>query len=76
MTDSASLAPLHWLQGIVSELEGLRTVTVQNISRQVGMPTRDDFDVQRGLLEDARERVARLEAQLDALALKLDGAAP
>jgi BMFP domain-containing protein YqiC len=40
------------------------------------MPTRDDFDVQRGLLEDARERVARLEAQLDALALKLDGAAP
>jgi BMFP domain-containing protein YqiC len=76
MTDSASFTPLHWLQGMVSELEGLRTVTVQNISRQVGVPTRDDFEVQRGLLEDARDRLARLEAQLAALAAKLDAAAP
>lgn len=76
MTDSASFTPLHWLQGMVSELEGLRTVTVQNISRQVGVPTRDNFEVQRGLLEDARDRLARLEAQLAALAAKLDDAAP
>lgn len=76
MTDSASFTPLHWLHGMVSELEGLRTVMVQNISRQVGVPTRDDFEVQRGLLEDARDRLARLEAQLAALAAKFDDAAP
>jgi BMFP domain-containing protein YqiC len=76
MTDSAASTPLHWLQGIASELEGLRTVAVQNLSRRVGVPTRDEFEVQRGLLEDARGRLARIEAQLDALARQVGGVAP
>lgn len=76
MTDSTASTPLHWLQGIAGELEGLRTVAVQNLSRRVGVPTRDEFEVQRGLLEDARGRLARLETQLDALVTKVGGAAP
>ena len=71
MTDSAASAPVHWLQGIASELDGLRTVAVQRISRQVGLPTREEFEVQRGLLDNACERLARLEAQLDTLAARL-----
>jgi BMFP domain-containing protein YqiC len=76
MTDSAASTPLHWLQDIASELEGLRTVAVQNLSRRVGVPTRDEFEVQRRLLEDARGRLARLETQLDALVMKVGSAAP
>ena len=71
MSDSAALTPVRWLQGIASELDGLRTVAVQRLSRQVGLPTREEFEVQRGLLDSACERLARLEAQLDILAARL-----
>ncbi len=76
MKDSTPSAPMQLLQGIASELEGLRTAAVQNLSRRVGVPTRDEFEVQRGLLEDARGRLARLESLVDALMTKLGGAAP
>jgi len=72
MTDSASPSPLHWLQGIASELEGIRTVTVQRVSQRLGLPSREDFEVQRALLEDARERLARVQAQVEALAARFD----
>jgi BMFP domain-containing protein YqiC len=72
MTDSASPSPLHWLQGIASELEGIRTVTVQRLSQRLGLPSREDFEVQRALLEDARERLAAVQAQVEALAARFD----
>ncbi len=72
MTDSASRWPLHWLQGIASELDGIRTVTVQRLSQQLGLPSREAFEVQRALLEDARERLARVQAQVEALAARFD----
>jgi BMFP domain-containing protein YqiC len=72
MTDSASPSPLHWLQGIASELDGIRTVTVQRLSQGLGLPSREDFEVQRALLEDARDRLARVQAQVEALAARLD----
>ncbi len=73
MTDSAPRSPLHWLQGIASELDGLRTLTVQRLSDRLELPSREEFEVQRALLEDARERLERLQAQIDALAARLDG---
>ncbi|WP_448505664.1 accessory factor UbiK family protein [Immundisolibacter sp.] len=72
MTDSSSPSPLHWLQGIASELEGIRTVTVQRLSQRLGLPSREDFEVQRALLEDARERLAAVQAQVEALAARFD----
>lgn len=73
MTDSAPPSPLHWLQGIASELEGIRTLTVQRLSQRFGLPSREEFEVQRALLEDARDRLARVQAQVEALAARLDG---
>ncbi len=73
MSEPASSAPLEWLHGLASELEGLRTVAVQRASAQLGLPSREEFEVQRTLLEDARERLARLQAQVDALTARLDG---
>lgn len=72
MTDSAPSPPLHWLQGIASELDGLRTVTVQRLSQRLGLPSREEFEVQRALLEDARDRLTRVQAQVEALASRLD----
>ncbi len=72
MTDSASPWPLHWLQGIASELDGIRTVTVQRLSQRLGLPSREAFEVQRALLEDARERLARVQAQVEVLAARFD----
>ena len=72
MTDSASPSPLHWLQGIASELDGIRTVTVQRLSQRLGLPSREDFEVQRALLEDARARLARVQAQVEAIAARFD----
>ena len=74
MTDSVPFQPLQWLQGLASELDGLRTIAVQRLSQQAGMPSREEFEVQRALLEDARERLARLQAQVDSLAARLNGA--
>lgn len=73
MTDSAPPSPLHWLQGIASELDGIRTLTVQRLSQRLGLPSREEFEVQRALLEDARDRLARVQAQVEALAVRLDG---
>ncbi|MDD3652205.1 accessory factor UbiK family protein [Immundisolibacter sp.] len=73
MTESVSSAPLQWLQGVASELDGLRAVTVQRLTRRLGLPSREEFEVQRALLDDARERLTRLQAQLEALAARLDG---
>ncbi len=73
MTDSAPPSPLHWLQGIASELEGIRTLTVQRLSQRFGLPSREEFEMQRALLEDARDRLARVQAQVEALAARLDG---
>jgi BMFP domain-containing protein YqiC len=75
MTESVSSAPLQWLQGLASELDGLRAVTVQRLTRRLGLPSREEFEVQRALLDDARECLARLQAQLDALTARLDGSA-
>ena len=75
MTESVSSVPLQWLQGLASELDGLRAVTVQRLTRRLGLPSREEFEVQRALLDDARERLARLQAQLDALTARLDGSA-
>jgi BMFP domain-containing protein YqiC len=72
MTDSAPSSPLQWLQGIASELDGLRTVTVQRLSERLGLPSREEFEVQRALLENTRERLARVQAQVEALAARLD----
>lgn len=72
MTDPIP-SPLHWLQGIANELEGIRTVAVQRLSQRLGLPSREEFGVQRALLEDARERLARVQAQVEALAARLDG---
>jgi BMFP domain-containing protein YqiC len=73
MTDPVPPSPLHWLHGIASELDGLRTVTVQRLSQRLGLPSREEFEVQRALLEDARARLARVQAQVDILANRLDG---
>jgi len=70
MTDSLS-SPLHWLQGIASELDGLRGLATENLSRGLGLPSREQFEVQRALLEDARTRLDRLQEQVDALAARL-----
>lgn len=75
MSDSATLTPLQWLQGLASELEGLRTVTVQRLSQHLGLPSREEFEVQRALLEDARQRLAALQAQVDTLAQRLNAEA-
>jgi len=74
MTDATPSTPLHWLQGAAQELEGLRTVAVQRLNRQLGLPDREEFETQRALLEDARARLAALEAQVAALAARLDAA--
>ena len=71
MTDSPP-SPLHWLHGIASELDGLRSLATENVSRGLGLPSREQFEVQRALLEDARARLERLQAQVDALAVRLD----
>jgi BMFP domain-containing protein YqiC len=75
MTESAASSPLQWLQGLASELDGLRTVAVQRLSQQLGLPSREEFEVQRALLEDARERLSQLQAQLDSLIARLDAPA-
>jgi BMFP domain-containing protein YqiC len=75
MTNSAAAAPLQWLRGLASELDGLRTVAVQRLSQQVGLPSREEFEVQRALLDDARQRLATLQAQMDALIQRLNAAA-
>lgn len=72
MTDAPSAGPLQWLHGIASELEGLRTVAVQRLGQAAGLPSRDEFEVQRALLEDARGRLERLQAQVDTLIARLD----
>lgn len=72
MTDSAGPTPLQWLQGLASELDGLRTVAVQRLSQQAGLPSREEFEVQRALLDDARRRLETLQAQLEALSARLD----
>ena len=74
MTEATSSGPLHWLHGIASELEGLRTVAVQRLGHVAGLPSREEFEVQRALLEDARGRLERLQAQVDALIARLDRA--
>ncbi|GAB4349046.1 MAG: hypothetical protein Kow0073_02360 [Immundisolibacter sp.] len=71
MTDSPP-SPLHWLRGIASELDGLRSLATENLSRSLGLPSREQFEVQRALLEDARTRLQRLQEQVDALAARLD----
>lgn len=75
MADSAPFQPLQWLQGLASELDGLRTVTVQRLSQQAGMPSREEFEVQRALLEDARLRLAAAQAQVETLVQRLNTAA-
>ena len=75
MTDSVAAAPLQWLRGLASELDGLRTVAVQRLSQQVGLPSREEFEVQRALLEDARQRLTTLQEQMDALIQRLNTAA-
>ncbi|MFZ5492651.1 MAG: accessory factor UbiK family protein [Pseudomonadota bacterium] len=75
MTNSAAAVPLQWLRGLASELDGLRTVAVQRLSQQVGLPSREEFEVQRALLDDARQRLATLQAQMDALIQRLNAAA-
>ncbi len=70
MTDSSS-SPLYWLQGIASELDGLRSLAAENLNRGLGLPGREQFEVQRALLEDARTRLDRLQEQVDALAARL-----
>jgi BMFP domain-containing protein YqiC len=70
MTDSSS-SPLHWLHGIASELDGLRSLATENLNRRLGLPSREQFEVQRALLEDARARLDRLQEQVDALAARL-----
>ncbi|HCO43168.1 accessory factor UbiK family protein [Immundisolibacter sp.] len=70
MTDSPS-SPLHWLHGIASELDGLRSLATENLSQRLGLPSREQFEVQRALLEDARTRLDRLQGQVDALAARL-----
>ncbi len=74
MTDSAASAPLQWLQGLTSELDALRTVAVQRLSQQAGLPSREEFEVQRALLEDACRRLVTLQVQVESLAARLDGA--
>ena len=74
MTDSSPQSPLHWLQGIASELDGLRTLTAQHLSNRLELPSREEFEVQRALLEDARERLERLQTQVEALVARLDSA--
>ena len=74
MTDAAPGSPLHWLQGLASELDGLRTVTVQRLSDRLALPSREEFEVQRALLDDANQRLARLQGQVEALAARLNGA--
>lgn len=73
MTDSSPQSPLDWLQGIASELDGIRTVTVQHLTQRFGLPSREQFEVQCALLEDARERLERAQAQIEALVARLDG---
>ncbi len=73
MTDSTSNSPLHWLKGIASELDGLRTLAVQHASQRLGLPSREEFEVQRALLEDARARLAQLQAQIETLTARLGG---
>ncbi|MGE0811036.1 MAG: accessory factor UbiK family protein [Immundisolibacter sp.] len=75
MTDAAPSGPLQWLQGLASELDGLRTVAVQRLSQQAGMPSREEFEVQRALLEDARRRLDALQAQLEAVTQRLNAPA-
>lgn len=75
MTNSVAAAPLQWLRGLASELDGLRTVAVQRLSQQVGLPSREEFEVQRALLDDARQRLATLQAQMDVLIQRLNAAA-
>ena len=75
MTNSAAAVPLQWLRGLASELDGLRTVAVQRLSQQVGLPSREEFEVQRALLDDARQRLATLQAQMDALIQRLNAPA-
>jgi Uncharacterized protein conserved in bacteria len=47
--------------------------TVQRLSQRLGLPSREEFEVQRALLEDARARLARVQAQVEVLAARLDG---
>lgn len=72
MTDATSGSPLDWLQGVASELDGLRTVAVQRLSQQLGLPSREEFEVQRALLDDANQRLTRLQEQLEALTARLN----
>jgi BMFP domain-containing protein YqiC len=75
MTNSVAAAPLQWLRGLASELDGLRTVAVQRLSQQVGLPSREEFEVQRALLDDARQRLTTLQAQMDVLIQRLNAPA-